>query len=353
VVGLDLRGEHLHWPVAQLERTVFLGCLFPDGAWERLTTSGAAVFSTLEGLPFQPYRTELYSYEGLTSARDDGVETLDARIASWFASSSSTSLEDVIVRAVHDATVDAAVARFVTGRRVVGVMGGHAISRDTGLYRMIADLGRTLTRHGFCVTTGGGPGAMEAANLGAWFAPFDDGDLDQALAVLVGAPLHATDRNPHVQRTLEVRRRWPAGAVSLGIPTWVYADEPTAGFATHIAKYFTNSIREDGLLAIARSGVIYTPGGAGTEQEIFTDSAQNSLTLYGVRSPIVFLGRRHFDGEHPELVAAARRQASTFGWDGLIAVCDDPLEAVAFIARHDPDASGRAGIERRRSHRAR
>ena len=194
---------------------------------------------------------------------------------------------------------------------------------------------------------------MEAANLGAWFAPFDDGDLDQALAVVVGAPLHATDRNPYVQRTLEVRRRWPAGAVSLGIPTWVYADEPTAGFATHIAKYFTNSIREDGLLAIARSGVIYTPGGAGTEQEIFTDSAQNSLTLYGVRSPIVFLGRRHFDVEHPELVAAARRQASSFGWDGLIAVCDDPLEAVAFIARHDPDASGRAGIERRRSHRAR
>ena len=52
---------------------------------------------------------------------------------------------------------------------------------------------------------------------------------------------------------------WPDGGESLGVPTWVYVDEPTGGFATHIAKYFTNSIREDGLLAIARSGVVYAP----------------------------------------------------------------------------------------------
>jgi predicted Rossmann-fold nucleotide-binding protein len=353
VVALDLRKESLDWPAARLEGTFFLGCRFPEAGWTRLATSGAAVLSSLEGLPFQPYRGELYRYEELTSRREDCGETLDDRIASWFTSSSPTSLPDLTVRALHDAAVDAAVARFVAGRRMVGVMGGHALARDAALYRTVADLGRTLTRDGFSVTTGGGPGAMEAANLGAWFAPFDDGQLDRAMEVLTRAPVYATDPDRHVEATLEVRRRWPEGAVSLGVPTWVYADEPTAGFATHIAKYFTNSIREDGLLAIARSGVIYTPGGAGTEQEIFTDTAQNSLTLYQVRSPMVFLDRHHFEVEHPELVAAARRQASTFGWDDLITVCDDPFEAAAFVARHDPDASGHAGVERRRAHRDR
>ena len=109
-------------------------------------------------------------------------------------------------------------------------------------------------------------------------------------------------------------------------------------------------LREDGLLSIARSGVVYTPGGAGTEQEIFTDTAQNSLTLYSVRSPMVFLGRRFFEEAHAELVAAARKQATTFGWEDLIYSCDDPAEAVAFISAHDPDTAGAARVEPRRTH---
>ena len=72
--------------------------------------------------------------------------------------------------------------------------------------------------------------------------------------------------------------------------------------------------------------------------------------LYEVRSPMVFLGRRFFDGERPELVATVRRQAAEFGWEELILTCDDPLEAVAFIAAHDPDAAGAAQVERRRTH---
>jgi predicted Rossmann-fold nucleotide-binding protein len=95
---------------------------------------------------------------------------------------------------------------------------------------------------------------------------------------------------------------------------------------------------------------VYAPGGAGTEQEIFTDTAQNSLTLYKVRSPMIFFGRRYFEREHPELVTAARRQAEAFGWADLIAVCDEPDEVVSFLAEHDPDSAGRAGVERRRIH---
>ena len=230
-------------------------------------------------------------------------------------------------------------------------MGGHALGRDTPSYRAVAALGRALTRAGFCVATGGGPGVMEAANLGAWFAAYDDDAFADALDLLASAPSYAADHRAYEQRALEVRTRWAQGAESLGVPTWVYVDEPTTGFATHIAKYFTNSIRENGLLAIARSGVVYCPGGAGTEQEIFTDTAQNSLTLYEVRSPIVFFGHEFFAVEHHELVEAARRQAGAFGWAELLAIVDTPEDAVTFIDRHDPDGTGRAAVERRRKHR--
>jgi predicted Rossmann-fold nucleotide-binding protein len=343
VVGVDLRLEALDWSAARLEHTMLLGCRLPEGVADRLVARGVGVFSALDDLPFLAYRADLYTYEELTAG------SFDARVASWF-ESSTTSVRDALIRAVHDATIDAAVARFVAGRRVVGVMGGHALARDAAFYRTVAVTGRLLTRAGFTVATGGGPGVMEAANLGAWMAPFADAALDDALTVLDAAPSYEADPDGYLRGALDVRARWPGGGVSLGVPTWVYVHEPTTAFATHLAKYFTNSIREDGLLAIARSGVVYAPGSAGTQQEIFTDTAQNSLTLYKVRSPMVFFGEAFFGREHPELVTAARRQAAEFGWADLFTVCDEAEQVVAFIAAHDPDAAGHAGVERRRFH---
>jgi len=350
VIGLDLRDAPLDWSAARVRSTLFLGCLLPDGESDRLGARGAVMLSGFRDAPFDPYRADLYTYDELMAGHERGARaTLDAQIGAWF-TNSSTSLHDDVVRALHDATIDASVARYVTNRRVVGVMGGHALARDTDGFRRIAELGRALTRAGFTVATGGGPGVMEAANLGAWMAPATERALDDALAILACAPDAGRDADAYVQAALDVRNRWPDGGESLGVPTWVYLAEPTTGFATHIAKYFTNSIREEGLLAIARSGVVYAPGGAGTEQEIFTDTAQNSLTLYEIRSPMIFFGRDYFTTQHPELLAAVRRQAATFAWGELITVADTPDAAVDFIRAHDPDIDGRAQVERRRVH---
>jgi predicted Rossmann-fold nucleotide-binding protein len=305
-----------------------------------------------DDVPFAVLRDDLYTFDELTST-DASNTTLDVRMGAWFTASSPEVLRDVVVRALHDATIDVALARFVRGRRIIGVMGGHAVERRAPGYRTSALLGRELARAGFVVATGGGPGLMEAANLGAWFAPFDDSALDAALGELARSPSYATDARGYEECALGVRRRWPRGGESLGVPTWVYLHEPTTGFATNIAKYFTNSLREDGLLAIARSGVVYAPGGAGTEQEIFADSAQNSLNLEGVRSPVVFFGRSYFGDEHPELLAAVRRQADAFGWGDLVFLTDDPRAVVAFVDANDPDRSATAGPERRRIHGAR
>lgn len=352
LVGLDLRGDtNPDWDAAVLDGAVLLGCLLVDGEGDHLGRKGALVLPPLDDVPFEVYRPALYHYDELVAPGHAGGPTADERIGEWF-QASTTGLRDELLRAVHDATIDSALSGFVVGRRMVGLMGGHAVRRDTDLYRASAQLGRALSRSGYCVATGGGPGVMEAANLGAWLAPHEDGALAAALGVLAEAPLPAQDRRGYVDAALEVRARWQPGGESLGVPTWVYLDEPTSAFATHIAKYFTNSVREDGLLALARSGVVYAPGGAGTVQEVFTDAAQNSLTLYEVRSPTVFYGRTFFEKEQPEVLAAVRRQAEAFGWDHLVAVHDDPAEVVAFVNAHDPDRAGAEGVlrQRQRSH---
>ena len=77
---------------------------------------------------------------------------------------------------------------------------------------------------------------------------------------------------------------------SVSIPTWLYGHEPSTPFATHIAKLFENALREDGLLTIAKGGVVYAPGSAGTMQEVFQDAVQNHYLSFGYSSPMIFLG---------------------------------------------------------------
>jgi predicted Rossmann-fold nucleotide-binding protein len=78
--------------------------------------------------------------------------------------------------------------------------------------------------------------------------------------------------------------------MGMGIPTWLYGHEPPSPLATLHAKYFENSIREDGLLAVAKAGVVFAEGSAGTLQEVFQDAAQNHYaSVDNTRSPMVFL----------------------------------------------------------------
>ncbi|MFH9009814.1 LOG family protein [Streptomyces sp. NPDC017943] len=280
---------------------VFLGCAMREDAAAKVRADGALVFPPVPGLPFDPYRGLLYSPEELFASLADGYEaTPDALAYAWFQRTrADRDIHASMLRAVHDDSVSDALDELLTGARVVGVMGGHAMARGTERYAGAARLGRELARAGFTVATGGGPGAMEAANLGAYAAPFDDGMLTESLELLGKEPHFTPSITRWATAAFEVRSRHPRGGRSVGIPTWFYGHEPPNAFASHIAKYFANATREDGLLARSNAGVVFLPGAAGTLQEIFDNATPNYYESRGEPTPMVLVDRDHWTRRLP------------------------------------------------------
>lgn len=168
------------------------------------------------------------------------------------------------------------------------------------MYRQIVLLSKQLTEQGFIMLSGGGPGAMEATHLGAWMAGRTAEEVEDALGILAVSPSFKESPNTWLSTAFEVIRKYPqSDYVSLGIPTWLYGHEPTTPLATHIAKFFENSIREHYVLTLPFGGIIYTPGSAGTMQEIFQDAVQNHYLSYGFPSPMIFLGTEFWSKEVP------------------------------------------------------
>lgn len=170
--------------------------------------------------------------------------------------------------------------------------------RTDPMYSSIVMLSKRLTEEGFCMLTGGGPGAMEATHLGAWMAGRPDKEVNDALKMLTVAPCFKDQG--WLASAFKVMRRYPQSKYeSLGVSTWLYGHEPSTPFATHIAKFFENSIREDSILTMAFGGIIYTPGSAGTMQEIFQDAVQNHYLSFGFASPMIFWGKKFWTEEMP------------------------------------------------------
>ena len=183
-------------------------------------------------------------------------------------------------------------------RQVVGIMGGHGLQRHEEAYRQVVLVSKTLTENGCLMVSGGGPGAMEATHLGAWMAGRTESETDDALDILKEAPSFK-DRL-WLETALQVMQKYPQEQyTSLGVPTWLYGHEPATPFATHIAKYFDNSIREDSILTIAKGGIIYSPGSAGTMQEIFQEAVQNHYLSFGYASPMIFMNKQYWTEEMP------------------------------------------------------
>jgi predicted Rossmann-fold nucleotide-binding protein len=208
-------------------------------------------------------------------------------------------------------------------------MGGHAAARGDADYTDAARLGHGLGQH-HVVTTGGGPGAMEAANLGCLLAGSTRDRLATAVASLAGVPSFRPSVDQWAAKARTVTDG-VSGHDTLGIPTWFYGHEPPNLFATAIAKYFRNATREAILLQICEAGIVFMPGVGGTVQEIFQDACENFYAAPESVAPMVLVGRAYWTSQLPAwplLQALARGRAM----EPHIHLVDTIDEAAALIA---------------------
>ncbi|HEY0143358.1 MAG TPA: hypothetical protein VGF48_20870 [Thermoanaerobaculia bacterium] len=312
-------------------------------------------------LPFEPIRETLYTPDELFAGFDPAkprsyAETRDFRIYRAYVGSGKYRPREYftsMMQAMHDNSILQSVNDYLqtSSSKAVAMMGGHAMQRDTPGYGQVARLSRALARRDFLMLSGGGPGAMEATHLGALLRYEPDSALDDALAHLAKHPhlphhaSHVVDMNGHPDWRIidEVQEWFGAGweivqrvaqrGESLAIPTWLYGHEPTSPFATRIAKYFQNSIREDGLVSVATHGIIFAEGRAGTLQEIFQDATQNYYRTFGSFSPMVFLAGEYWTKTIPA-VPTLQALLTPDDFEKYVLVSDDLDQIVEFLSSY-------------------
>jgi len=351
VQGLDFREVDVDWEKLDFTGAVFLGCHFPkEVTVEFLVTNGGTIFPTLPDLPYNPYRATLYSREELMEGWTPRIDqSVDKKIYDHFESKGRANPDvlEALAQRLHDHAVDDALRDLLEGRvendgtkKVVAIMGGHGTPRTDPYYKKVVRLTRDLTRAGYFIASGGGPGMMEAANLGAWLADVDDAGLEEVFSILAEAPIYSDPG--YMESAQSVIDLYPHGRSSLAVPTWFYGHEPTNLFSKQIAKYFSNSIREDGLLAIAEYGVVFSPGSAGTTQEIFMDATQNHYVTFDKVSPMVFLGNKRY--REDTMIYPCIEQLSADREYGKLLFCTDEVdEIVDFIKANPPYVPANGG----------
>ncbi|MDO3706047.1 hypothetical protein Q3W71_30695 [Micromonospora sp. C28SCA-DRY-2] len=364
LAGLTVQGLRLDLdPVPDLTAvtvtgTLFVGCRFANrevGA--DLVRRGANVVPPFSGLPYPTQPSHLYTPEELAAGFAEGgfAGMYDTRVYEHFRAHGGAlpEVKEALGQRLHDHGVDNALADATRAwlavhgpQSVVGVMGGHAVPRGSVPYRMAAVLGWELARADRLVVTGGGPGVMEAANLGAYLAPRPAEELTAAIDLLATAP-DFTDHDRYTAVALQVRERYAPPAVprqrgldldwartgGLAIPTWLYGHEPANLFAGRIAKYFSNAIREDTILRLARGGIAFAPGRAGTLQEVFQAATKTYYGTDGASGAYVFLDRAYWTRELPvESLLRPLLAASPFGdLSATVHLTDDVHEAVRLL----------------------
>ena len=312
--------------------SLFLGSALEEKAEEWIRDGGGLIFPTIPSIPFDSYRGTLYDADELYAGLENGYRaTPDARIYAWSRQHDEKGdTSRTLAAALHDHAIADALAELPDDKPWIGVMGGHGVARGSTSYRSAVLLGRALARAGQTVVTGGGPGAMEAANLGASLSGYDDSAIGTALSMLAVVPSFRPSVAAWAAAGLGVRREFP-GDGGVSIPTWFYGHEPPNVFASSVAKYFSNAQREDVLLSRARGGIIYLPGAAGTVQEIFQAVTPNYYGDPATQVPLILVGVQHWSVDLPvwpllQSLAVERSMA------GFVHLVDTIEEAAALVS---------------------
>src|SRR6187401_1685872 len=187
--------------------------------------------------------------------------------------------------------------------RAVTVFGSARTKPDDPTYELARGIGYRLAQAGYAVITGGGPGAMEAANRGCR----EGGGLS------VGCNIEL----PHEQSLNSY--------VDLGVEFHYFFARKTM-----FVKY--------------ADAFVILPGGFGTLDELF--EALTLIQTGKVRDfPIVLVGRAYWSGLLDWIRDTLVAQGAVDSKDmDLLLLTDDPDEAVALIQTHSAARSSKDGV---------
>ncbi|GGN80777.1 hypothetical protein GCM10010112_56640 [Actinoplanes lobatus] len=353
VLGLRLDQDPPDLSGIDVRDTVFVGCHLAGLEVEAdLIRRGAQVVPPFDGRPYPTHPALLYTAEDLSAgfAEHGFAGMYDTAVYDHFVAHGGAvpDIREALAQRLHDAGIDNALGKALNAwvsahgpGGAIGIMGGHAAPRGSGPYRMVAALARRLAAAGRLIVTGGGPGVMEAANLGAYFSSFPESDLTVAIDRLAVAP-QFLDHVPYTAAALAVRATWPlpqldvAGRLQhggLALPTWLYGHEPANLFAGQIGKYFSNAVREDSILRLSRGGIVFAPGWAGTVQEIFQAATKTFYATDGPSGAYVFLGVEHWSAlPVVDLLGPLLARSPHGDQSGLLVVTDSLDEAMAALS---------------------
>lgn len=194
------------------------------------------------------------------------------------------------------------MAEFVRGFRrlhklgpAVTVFGSARFKEGHPYYELARQVGRELALAGFTVLTGGGPGAMEAANRGAHEA----GGPSYGLNIILP---HEQDPNPYVDESIEFQ------------------------------YFFVRKV----MLVKYSCAFIVLPGGLGTLDELFEAATLIQCGKIGP-FPLVLLGREFWKGMRDMLLYMVEQKVFEANEVGFGRIVDSPAEAVDLVLRSLPD----------------
>jgi uncharacterized protein (TIGR00730 family) len=177
----------------------------------------------------------------------------------------------------------------------ITVFGSARFKEDHPYYQEAREISAKLSKAGFTILTGGGPGIMEAANRGA----YESGGLSVGCNILL----------PHEQKENPYMHKWVT-----------------------IKYFFVRKV----LLVKYSYGFIVMPGGVGTMDELF-----ETITLIqtGVIQdfPVVLMGRDYYK-DLIELLEKMLQEGTISPKDmNLVLITDDSEEALQHIKRYVKD----------------
>jgi predicted Rossmann-fold nucleotide-binding protein len=349
VLGLRLDLDTPDFTGVDVSDALFVGCRLASADAEiDLIRRGAHLVPPFDARPYPTHPATLYTPEDLSFGFGQGgfAGMYDTQVYQHFLDHGGArpDIREALAQRLHDAGIDNALGKAVDAwvnthgaKRAVGIMGGHAAPRGSDAYRMAATLAWRLATVGRLIVTGGGPGVMEAANLGSYFAARPATQLQAAIDRLAVAP-HFDDHDPYTAAAIEVRTTYPAPPTAvtdvlgklrhggLALPTWLYGHEPANLFAGQIGKYFSNAVREDSILRLARGGIVFAPGWAGTVQEVFQAATKTFYQTDGPSGAFVFLGRAHWRDLPVEALLRPLLARSPHGDQSHLVVITDSLD---------------------------